>query len=283
MERGGRAGRPSAVSVSDPNVAGDVRAAYDTSAKAWSHGPEQVFAAMADALVGRSPVALTGAAAVDVGTGSGVVTRALVRGGAAVTVLDDSLAMLRLARGFADRGAAVADVRALPLRTGAVDVVCAGFVLNHLDDPAGALREMARTVRRGGAVLASTWARGDEHPVKHATETVLLRHGWTRPEWYARLKDSTTPLTDTPDGLRAAAAGADLAHIDVQLVRVEIDALPVDAMIAWRTNLPPNAPFIAALDRGEHAQLIGEIRRELGDDVPPLRLQMVALSSRVAA
>ena len=283
MERSGRPGRPAALAVSGPTFGGEVRAAYDTSAKAWSHGPEQIFAAMADALVGRSPVALSGAAALDVGTGSGAVTQALVRGGAAVTALDDSLAMLRLARDFADRGAAVADVRALPLRTGAVDVVCAGFVLNHLDDPAAALREMARTVRPGGAVLASTWARGEEHPVKHATEAALLRHGWTRPEWYSHLKDTTTPLTDTADGLRAAAAGADLAHVDVQVVRVDIDALPVDTMIAWRTNLPPNAPFIAALDPDERAQLIGEIRRDLGDGVPPLRLQMVALSSRVAA
>lgn len=269
--------------MSSPTSGDGLRAAYDTSAHAWSHGPEQVFAAMAEALVACSPVALSGAVALDVGAGSGVVGRALVQGGATVTALDDSLAMLQLARGHADRGATVGDARALPFRSGAIDIACAGFVLNHLDDPASALREMARTVRPGGAVLASTWARGDEHPVKHATEAVLLRHGWTRPDWYARLKDSTTPLTDTAGGLRAAARDGGLESIDARVVRVDIDDLPVDSIIAWRTNLPPNAPFVAALGDDERADVHAEIRRELGRPVPPLRLQMVALSSRVAA
>ena len=132
-------------------------------------------------------------------------------------------------------------------------------------------------------MLASTWCRDDEHPVKRVTETALLRRGWSRPAWYVRLKDETTPLTDTTEGLSAAAVDSGLADIDVRMVVVEIDDLPVDAMIAWRTNLPPNAPFVAALTDAERAALLAEIRDELGTDVAPLRLQMVALSSRVAA
>ncbi|HVU74018.1 MAG TPA: class I SAM-dependent methyltransferase [Mycobacteriales bacterium] len=261
----------------------DVRDAYDASAQAWSHGPEEVFAAMAEALVARAPTSIAGARAVDLGTGSGVVARALGRAGAVVTVLDDALGMLALARMRTGGGAAIGDVRALPLRNASVDVASAGFVLNHLDRPADALREMARAVRPGGTVLASTWARGEEHPVKDAAEQALHRRGWARPEWYARLKSLTTPLTDTAEGLHAAADEAGLADADVQVVRVDIDALPVDAMIAWRTNLPPSASFVAALDDDERAALVDEIRAALGAEVPPLRLQMVALSSRVAA
>src|ERR1700751_5260178 len=118
----------------------DVRDAYVASARAWSHGPEQVFAAMADALVLRSPVALDGSTAVDLGTGSGVVARALARAGARVIVFDDASPMLTLAKIHAGGRAAIADVCALPLRGGSIDLACAGFLLNHLGDPGAALR-----------------------------------------------------------------------------------------------------------------------------------------------
>ena len=260
-----------------------VRDAYIAAAQAWSHGPEEVFAAMADALVARCPIPVEGTTAVDLGTGSGVVARALARDGARVTLVDDAFDMLTLARPAAGGRAAIDDVRALPLRAACVDVACAGFVLNHLDRPGVALRDIVRAVRPGGAVLASTWARGEEHPVKAAAEEALLRRGWQRPAWYAHLKETTTPLTDTVEGLRRAAVSAGLDAADVSLVTVDLAGLPVDAMIAWRTNLPPNAPFVAALAPDQRAALIAEIRDRLGTPVAALRLQMVALSSRVAA
>ena len=52
----------------------------------------------------------------------------------------------------------------------------AGFVLNHLP-PAPALAELARVVRPGGVVLASTWAGGPPDPVKSAIDGVLAPLG----------------------------------------------------------------------------------------------------------
>ncbi|WP_055713232.1 class I SAM-dependent methyltransferase [Streptomyces torulosus] len=46
----------------------------------------------------------------------------------------------------------LADVAALPLRTGSLDAVFAAGLIAHLADPAGNLRELARVVRPGGTL-----------------------------------------------------------------------------------------------------------------------------------
>ncbi len=49
----------------------------------------------------------------------------------------------------------VADISRLPFRDDSFDVVSCFEVLEHLDDPAGALGEMARVLRPGGSLLLS--------------------------------------------------------------------------------------------------------------------------------
>jgi SAM-dependent methyltransferase len=265
------------------NGSQDVRDAYAVSAHAWSAGPDKVFGAMADALVARCPVPLRGAGAVDLGTGSGTVARALLGAGANVVVADDVAAMLATARTRIGGPALLCDVRHLPVRAGAFTLACAGFVLNHLADPAAALIAMRFAVRPGGAVLASTWARGPEHPVKVACEAELVARGWERPSWYARLKDVTTPLTDTDDGLAAAARDAGLVDIDAHVVTVDLSHLTADDMIGWRLGITHSAPFVASLTDSERVQLVDDVKDRLDGVGAPFALQMVVLSSRVAA
>jgi SAM-dependent methyltransferase len=55
-----------------------------------------------------------------------------------------------------------ADAVALPLRDGSVDAVVQLWMLYHVDDPAKALAEARRVVRRGGLVVASTTSRWND-------------------------------------------------------------------------------------------------------------------------
>jgi SAM-dependent methyltransferase len=98
----------------------------------------------------------------DVGCGSGVVTRALSRriapGGMAVGV-DPSAAFLKVAREYADAavlGATIefreADCRKLPFEDASFDAVIAATVLAHVPDAEKALPEMVRVTRPGGRV-----------------------------------------------------------------------------------------------------------------------------------
>lgn len=137
----------------------------------------------------------------DVGCGSGVVTRALARRvgpGGTVVGTDPSTAFLEMAREYAERDAGgapiewrVADCRELPFADEAFDVVLAATVLAHVPGAERALAEMARVTRRGGRLAVFDFD-GDSfvfsHPDRPLTRRVVAAmsdHGAVNP-WLAR-------------------------------------------------------------------------------------------------
>ena len=73
----------------------------------------------------------------------------------------------------------VGDMTRMPFRDGAFDAVTTGETLEHLDDDAGAAREIARVIGRGGTCIAtvpalrSLWSASDdyyEHRRRYARE-----------------------------------------------------------------------------------------------------------------
>ena len=102
----------------------------------------------------------------DVGSGAGQILGHLIREAdpaARLTAFDLSDKMLRRSRGkmaakahesFRDEPRYVAgDLMRMPFADGAFDCVTAGWVLEHLTDPAPGLAEMARVLRPGGRLL----------------------------------------------------------------------------------------------------------------------------------
>ncbi|WP_433328621.1 methyltransferase domain-containing protein [Spirillospora sp. CA-294931] len=118
--------------------------------------PEGYYALMArdtaDQL--RSYTDLDGATVIDVGTGSGFVSRALESFGARCTGVDHDLGELT-AHGKPGDNALVASALALPFRTGAADVCFSSNVLEHVPDPWRMADEMVRVTRPGGTVFLS--------------------------------------------------------------------------------------------------------------------------------
>ncbi len=97
----------------------------------------------------------------DAGTGAGWLAEMLSRRGFEVTALDlggDSL--VRAARRARERRVEAdfvqGDIYRLPFRDGHFDTVTACEILEHLDYPEKALREIARVVRPGGYAVIST-------------------------------------------------------------------------------------------------------------------------------
>lgn len=75
----------------------------------------------------------------------------------------------------------VGDMTRMPFRDGVFDGMTTGETLEHLDDDAGAVREIARVVRRGGTCVATVpalevlWNRSDdyyEHRRRYARSAV---------------------------------------------------------------------------------------------------------------
>lgn len=123
------------------------------------------------------PHVTQGAALLDVGCGPGSITRELADlVGPTGTVLgvDNAASVVHVARTeqsdtrHGNLRYEVQDVMSLDLQDSSFDVVHAHQVLQHLTDPVGALREMARVTRPGGLVAvrdadyaAMTWHPGN--------------------------------------------------------------------------------------------------------------------------
>jgi SAM-dependent methyltransferase len=95
---------------------------------------------------------------VDLGAGPGVFAEALADRGCRPTLVDFAGSMLAHARGrLGERAEAYveADAAGTGLPDASFDAACVVQVLEYVDDPVAVLREAARLVRPGGAVLAS--------------------------------------------------------------------------------------------------------------------------------
>lgn len=110
-----------------------------------------------------------GARLLDVGSGTGSNTRLcreLELGHC--TGLDKSFPALEFSQKKGLGPVEVADVRRIPARSGAYDVVLATDVIEHVEDDAAAVRELARVCRPGGFVLLTVpafqmlWGGNDE-------------------------------------------------------------------------------------------------------------------------
>jgi SAM-dependent methyltransferase len=90
----------------------------------------------------------------DVACGAGRHARAFEAAGARCVGLDLSAALLRIARGVTGAPLVRADMRALPIRDGSMDLTVNLFTsfgyFDHDEEHAAALREMVATVRPGG-------------------------------------------------------------------------------------------------------------------------------------
>jgi demethylmenaquinone methyltransferase / 2-methoxy-6-polyprenyl-1,4-benzoquinol methylase len=129
--------------------------AYDRTGAAMSFGQDPRWRqAMVDA-VRPEP----GQRILDVATGTGMVAFALAARGAEVTALDQSEAMLAVARSrYAGAGAGgqisfiTGEAEHLPFEDASFDALTFTYLLRYVDDPAATLTELARVVRPGGRI-----------------------------------------------------------------------------------------------------------------------------------
>jgi SAM-dependent methyltransferase len=258
------------------DVIDGLAAAYSATGAAWQHGPGRVYDRLAEVVISRSPVPISGAHVLDVGAGTGAVTRAALAVGAArVTAVDAAVGMLAYE---APRRppAAVADLRSAPFADAVFDVAVAAFSLNHLTDPATGLREMARITRSGGALVASAYAADDAHPVKAAVEAALAMRGWRPDPWQAAIRCEAVPLLATADGCAVALREAGLRG-DVVPIRISFPQLDAGDLVAWRLGMAQHADFAATLAPDELRAVVDEAVVRLGADVPVLERSIVVM------
>ena len=124
----------------------------------------------------------------------------------------------------------VGSIDAIPVEDASFDLVVCLQVLEHVPDPAAAVRELRRVVRPGGRVLLSTHGVAPLHPNPDD------HWRWT-PTGLRRLFDANGPWTSvtvTPGAGTAATTAMLVAHaVDLlcKRLRVRPAALPVVALL----------------------------------------------------
>jgi SAM-dependent methyltransferase len=153
---------------------------------------------------------------VDLGAGTGKLTRSLVALGHRVTAVEPIPEMLAQLRASAPGAIALeGNAESIPLADGSADVVTAAQAF-HWFDHAVALREIARVLRPGGR-LALVWNTRDdsERWVAELTDTVIGHS-----EFRAGGVDATTGRIDD-SGLFGPVERGSFAHVQ-PLTRVEL-------------------------------------------------------------
>ena len=164
-----------------PTIPVDARAGYRLWAETWDATPSPIVAVehrtlrpwMEEFQLRR---------AIDVGCGTGRWTARL--GAIGLDASEEMLARAALKGGLRGR-LAVADAGALPVASGAADLVLCALTMGHLADPTPALREFARVLASGGTLLLSDFhpaatARGWRRTFRHEGQVYELEnHGHT--------------------------------------------------------------------------------------------------------
>src|SRR3954454_17598967 len=158
----------------------------------------------------------------EVGCGTGGLLVAAARAGMAITGVDIAARWLVAARRrLADHGLSVplhaASADRLPWADGQFDAVVADSVLEHLDDPALALREWARVLRPGGRLIV--WSP-NRYTLTTDPHLGLWGLGWLPRSWlptYLRLRGrgSWPPRTLSASGARRLATATGLVSVRV--------------------------------------------------------------------
>jgi SAM-dependent methyltransferase len=221
---------------------------FARGARAYEHG-RATFPAGAVAAILAETAAAPGRTLLELGAGTGKLTRSLTGSGARVIALepvDEMRAVLAEAAPGAEPLAGVAE--AIPLPDASVDAVIAAQAY-HWFDPEAATAEVARVLRPGGAV-ALVWNRRDERVGwmrgfsaildPEAGDAPRYKHGSWRRDFDGNARFAPLELRTWP---HRGAAGR-----DVVLARVA------------------SMSFVAAMDDAPRAELLARIEHLLDTD-----------------
>ncbi|MCF6379336.1 class I SAM-dependent methyltransferase [Nocardioides KLBMP 9356] len=178
----------------------------------WADVADDYERSFAGLCAGAIPVMVDGlprgARLLDVGCGTGALVAAAREAGLDAIGVEPDVAMAALAGRRLGEDVVVAGLPDLPLADDGFEVVTASFVLNHVDHPRAAARELARVAAPGGVVRATIWGRTPP-PQAVMWNGLLDEAGAVRPE-VPRLPE-VRDFDRSPDGLADLLGEAGLA------------------------------------------------------------------------
>jgi SAM-dependent methyltransferase len=220
----------------------------------------------------------------DVGCGTGSLSRALLASGNAISVVgvdptEDYIAFAQQEAADSRARFRIGAAESLPFLDKSFDATMGLLVLQGMDEPARAVREMARTTRPGGSVAACEWDFRDGMPMYslfwQAAEAVA-------PEAAARRR-AEPPRRLGAQTMTELWIGAGLAS--VRTTRLELSqafGLFDDFWRPFLAGATPTCAFAAALDRETGGELANALRRIIPNVRPDGSFALSARAHAVA-
>jgi SAM-dependent methyltransferase len=216
----------------------------------------------------------------DVGCGTGALSAAIVDNctPSSVVGVEPSEGFLKLAiQNLAGKARFLAgNAAALPLDSGACDVVVSGFVLNFVPDLRDALSEMRRVTAAGGTIAAYVWDYADGMEV--------IKYFWdaavSLDPAAAQLHEGVRFPVCKPSALKAVFEEAGL--IEVETRPLDLKAQFVDFEDYWRPFLGGQGPapaYAMSLPQEQRAAL----RAKLESVLPSAEGRAISLNARAWA
>jgi SAM-dependent methyltransferase len=198
----------------------------------------------------------------DLGCGSGRLTVALARAGAAVTGLDTSRERLEQARRRAGEGGVELELveanmnDPLPFGDESFDAATSRLVLMAAADPADTLRELRRVVVPDGRIATVIWASLDQNPWFAAPRAAIATVLGAERAAFARVFGKLGDPAEAADVHRAAG----VRDVEATLLREHV--LAADAAEHWERLARENGHFrrvAAELTQAERDAVVADV------------------------